>query len=327
VKEIGVMNNKIVKNYLKHVIRIIGIVLFIMILARINLSQAFEIILDSNPVLVFFYVIVSVLVIFSIRAYKWKYLLNSQSIKISFFETLSLFFSSFFFASVTPGRLGEFIRIYYIKEKGHSTGKAAVSMFIDRIQDIVFLTILGILGALVLSSAFIDLAIIGSICLGVFIFLSVCFFISKKLRKMIYNSLFIILSGSLKKYFKTNIDDFFLDLKMTKSSVIAISSLLTVFAWSVFYLAFYLIAITMSIPISFFYVIICLSITSLVTLLPISISGVGTRDAAMILVFSQISLTSESAVAFSTVVLAHYLFPMLLGLFIWIFNPIKINKC
>ncbi len=54
-----------------------------------------------------------------------------------------------------------------------------------------------------------------------------------------------------------------------------------------------------------------LVITTLITLIPISISGLGTREVAMIYLFQQLSLPKEAAVLYS---LSLFLISILLGI-------------
>ena len=69
-----------------------------------------------------------------------------------------------------------------------------------------------------------------------------------------------------------------------------------------------------------------MSISSIVTLLPLSFSGIGTRDAALIYLFSIISFSQETALIFSfLILLTFHIFGGLIGAVCFYKKPIKYN--
>jgi len=314
------------KNF-RWILRLIGLLLFIVILRKIDLIKIFMIFSKSNMPMIFFCIIINIIIIYLIRAYKWKILLASQKIKISFKEAIIIFFASLFIGSVTPGRIGELIRIYYIKRKGFSLGKSSVSIFIDRIQDIIFLVIMGILGLAIFLSIFKKQVMIISGTLIIVIVLSIVFILNKKIRLFLYNFFInFLLPNQFRKSFKKNINDFVFDLSRIKYLILIKTFLLTLLAWFTYYFILFSIAKVMNINMPFIYFVACLSISSLVTILPISFSGIGTRDIIFILIFSKFGLSSESAVAFSAVILFTYVLTTFFGLISWLYNPIKMRS-
>lgn len=89
-----------------------------------------------------------------------------------------------------------------------------------------------------------------------------------------------------------------------KTIKIIIPVVATFIGYSIFYYQCYLMALSLRIPISLFGVIFCISISSLMSLIPITISGIGTRDATLIFLFSLLGLTKEAAVSFSIIFLS-----------------------
>ena len=99
---------------------------------------------------------------------------------------------------------------------------------------------------------------------------------------------------------------------------------LTLSGWILYYLTVYLLAASINIHIPFFFLVACVSITAVITLIPISISGIGTRDAVLILLFAQLGLSQESAVAFAVMILFMYAVNGLIGLVAWLYKPVRI---
>jgi hypothetical protein len=91
-----------------------------------------------------------------------------------------------------------------------------------------------------------------------------------------------------------------------------------VYAW--------LLALSLGIGVEPAFFVLVIPIISLLDLLPISISGIGTRDAALIFLFGLQGIPPESAVAFSLLYLfMSYWLVALVGALFWIQNPIKMD--
>ena len=88
-----------------------------------------------------------------------------------------------------------------------------------------------------------------------------------------------------------------------------------------------LLTIAMQVEISFLNVCFFMALSSLVTFLPISISGLGTRDAILIYLFSIINISKENAVVFSLLIfITFYINGGLLGAIFFNTNPINMKK-
>jgi len=69
-----------------------------------------------------------------------------------------------------------------------------------------------------------------------------------------------------------------------------------------------------------------MAVTSLLSLLPVSISGIGVRDASLVILLSRLGISNGQAMAFSFMVLCIFYFGgSLLGFIFWLWHPIKIN--
>jgi hypothetical protein len=89
----------------------------------------------------------------------------------------------------------------------------------------------------------------------------------------------------------------------------------------------YLLALSIGIDVGLFFFILVIPIISLLDLLPISISGIGTRDIALIFLFGLKSISAEQAVAFSLIYLfMSYWLIALIGAGVYLKYPIEIPK-
>lgn len=80
-----------------------------------------------------------------------------------------------------------------------------------------------------------------------------------------------------------------------------------------------------NIDIPYYYLIACIAIASIVSIIPIAISGIGTRDATSVFLFSLLGKNREAAVSLSLLVLLMMAINGLIGYFVWIKYPIRLS--
>ena len=102
--------------------------------------------------------------------------------------------------------------------------------------------------------------------------------------------------------------------------------LLTVLVWALVFLLAYYIAVLFGIDVDLKYVVLIMPIVTLVELIPISVSGLGTRDATVIYFFSVVGISSAAAVGFSIgyLFIGTYL-TALAGFLMWLRHPVKLG--
>lgn len=83
------------------------------------------------------------------RFVKWHYYLNLLNISISKIDSFAIFMSGLVM-SVTPGKMGELLKSYLVKElTGESFSKTAPIVMVERITDFISVVFLAVIGAFV----------------------------------------------------------------------------------------------------------------------------------------------------------------------------------
>ena len=77
----------------------------------------------------------------------------------------------------------------------------------------------------------------------------------------------------------------------------------------------------LNLELSFFQVVLIMTITSLITLIPISFFGIGTRDAGLLVVFKWFGYAPEQAVALSMALLLLRIAIVCMGSIFWFIDP------
>jgi uncharacterized protein (TIRG00374 family) len=307
---------------------VIGIFIFIIILTRIDISSLIAVFAAINPLLLLSALVVNGIAIV-VKSYKWKIIVSTVNSKFSLQESVRAFLVGFSFSVLTPAKLGDFIRAFYVKNSECSTGKALSTVVTDRLIDIVILIIIAITGIFlfsylyhieILSAALLILLAAGAVS-------GIAVIANKDLLSRILRPFFnLFMPGTYKKqvseYYHEFYNGLFTFYHHRAEFLLAIT--VAFLSWIPPFIYGYLLARSIGIPISLMYFFIVIPIISLLDLLPISISGIGTRDAALIFLFGLQGISAESAVAFSLLYLfLSYWLVALVGAVFWIQHPIE----
>jgi len=310
---------------IKKISRLIGIVIIILILRKLDFSEIKEIILGTNK----YYLVLGLsltLVGAFIKSVRWNYLKRIQNINYSIKDSFIMYCTGILLGIITPGRLGELAKIFYIKKDGYSYGKSALSIIFDRIFDIVFLVIFSVLGMLFFINFF-EKGIILVVISIPLILIILYFIIQNNLIKNAFSKIFrFLIPIKYQKSWQINAQDFINDWKKFKKqnyiSIITITSL----AWLIYYCQMFILSKSLNINIPFFYLAVSVTIAGIVSMIPISYSGIGTRDLILISFFSVVFISQEMAVAFSSLILLTHLIMVIVGFFCWLKKPISFDK-
>ena len=308
---------------MKKYIKYLGIVVLLIILAKIDVNKLLQILVNVNLIFLVTAIILNIPQLF-LKSLRWNRLLLIQGINYSKITSFLTYMSSLYIGFVTPGRLGEFIKAVYLKsDKGISLSKGMSSVLVDRLFDLYLLIILGligiwkfdILGKLSNTSLFLliifvlfPLIILNKQLMGKVIGLIYKFVIKKK--------------AQLRDKIEERFEDFYNGINQLINLKLIFSAFLTCLSYSVFFIQCYLIAIAMGISINFITITLFMAISNLISFIPISISGLGTRDAILIYLFSLIDLNPELAVSYAFLVfITFFVCGGLMGGVAWLIRP------
>lgn len=232
---------------------------------------------------------------------RWKLLMNTQNINYSYKESLVMYTMGYTLGVITPGKLGELIKFYYLKKDGYPLFKSIIVILLDRGIDLVLLLIIASVSLFKLLHNIVYISILLIIIFAILIFIVSA---NQKLLDKFINGLIPkkVISSAIINYNKLYVD--FEKPSLYQSClIIALSFAIT----STSFIGCYLLAYSLNIDISFIDLVACYSVSTVVALIPISIYGIGIRDISMITLFSIFGLSKESAIAFSTLCVICYL--------------------
>lgn len=215
--------------------------------------------------------------------FRWKLLLPEQ---FTLRRLFSLYMIGSFFSSFLPGVIGgDAVKAYYLNKDAKKLSLTVASIFMDRYLGYVALILMGMLG---LPFAFSLLA--GSPYKWVmpaffvaFVFGSLLFFGLQLGKRFTFLAEFY-------EYFMT-----FKDKKPVVLKAVLISAVIQIMGFT----SVALLSAAMGEHIPFSLLCVFLPIIITLTTLPISISGIGVREGAFVLLFGLIKVTPEAATSLS----------------------------
>jgi uncharacterized protein (TIRG00374 family) len=290
------------KRHYTFLLRLLGIVLIILILTRIDVRKTFELIRSARVFPLAFVAATSFLAVI-MRAWRWHILLRAQGIVLSFPRAVHVYAASYFIGSVTPARVGEVARAYYLARTGACSGwEALPSVLADRLLDVIVVLILGISGLFFWN--FLDLS--GTMVVLVSLVLcSSLFLFSPRISGLVAEKLFF--KGPfrrwLKKYEAGGVD-FTQGLMALTGRNIVIPFVLTLAIYATYFMQASIIVYALGIPAGYFDIGLALSCAMIVSMVPVTIAGIGTREAALIFFLGRLGISAEQSVSFSLVIFA-----------------------
>ncbi len=310
----------------KQKFKLIGIILFAVILSRIDFTDLLKSITNTKLLIYFLSFLFSIPAIF-LRSFRWKlFSTDRQSIDLKNLSAFRFYWIAVFWGAITPGKIGEMFKIKYLREEGLGWGEAAAATIIDRLVDLICLVILFYLGILFISGIFISqLPAITLLILVAIAAVIISFFIRRNLYKVLQKIIYRLFRNSNADQIEKAVIDFNASVKSYRIRTWVLSAMLTIIAWIIFAIQRYFIAMALGLHIDVFDYCIIMFVVAFVTLIPVSVEGIGTRDAILIYLLGFYGVSPGEAVALSMLILGLMLFNTMLGAFLY-FGSIKKNQ-
>lgn len=289
----------------------ISIAIMYFLLRSQDLDTLWQTFASVNPLAVVF-VAVLFLCTQSISTFRWSVILR-KDVKISYFRLLSIYFVGMFFNNFLPTMVGgDLVKGYYLYKYSKKGDIALASIFMDRYSGFAALMCITAL-ALIPGYALIK----GTALPGFFVFL-IGGFAAMSL---------IIWVGPLHSWamrildrihfygINKKIDTFYKVLMGYKSHR---DILLKIFGCSVLVqggiiIGYFVLGSGLGIEVPLGYYFLFIPLTTAISMLPISLSGLGIREGAFIYLFTMVGASKEQAIALSLLWFATCAFVSIIG--------------
>lgn len=255
---------------------LLTIAIFLFIFSKIDVKQVIELMIKVNIplfLLAFFVYIFSLLV----SAMRWRKIVASSEYSITYFQSIYIIIGALPLIAFTPSRSGDLVKAYFLKNKVPMTITAG-TVLTEKFFDFGILIILIIFGCYLTNFSMNSPTITGLFV--IFVALLIIFFFILFSEKRIQNEKIKNLLNSLHKMSKNYV---------ACSQVFGFSLII----WICAILQTFLLAEALGFLIPLSILTKNLPITILTGMIPVTLGGMGTRDAAMIILFSSFGTTEQ----------------------------------
>jgi uncharacterized protein (TIRG00374 family) len=304
--------------------RTIGLILLVFLLQQLDMRYLIDTFKQAHLGTILIATILLILLI-AIKTVRWQAILGALNLSLPWREAYLAYFASIFIGFLTPGRLGEFGRAFYVHDEGNSqSGLAISSVLADRLFDLYTLLIVG--GTAIFS--------IGTVQYRLWM---IIFFLLALLPLVLFlhDSTFNWLrnvASRLGRYGRKLFDpNGWLAgirhglLKMGTKAIV-VCAVLTITAYGVYFTQCFLLSKSLALDVNYSVIMFSVALGSLITLLPFSVSGLGTREATIVAYLSTVGVAAEKALSFSFLVfVTFYVIGGLVGAIAWLVHPLRLD--
>ncbi len=229
------------------------------------------------------------------RYLKWDYYLSLLKVNIKKIDSFSIFMSGLIM-SVTPGKMGELLKAYLVKEVSKTpVSKTWPIIFAERITDFISLIMITLIGAYIFN--FGRGIVIG---VGLFFVLLLIVISNKKIAFSIIKQL--EKNKFLKKHLKSIHNAYESSYQMLKPKPLIKMVLLSLVAWSFECLGYHIILINFGMKISFLWAAFSYGFSTIVGALTMLPGGLGVTEGSLTFMLIKNNFPKDLAVASTFIV-------------------------
>ena len=318
-------NFKHVKKYLP----IIGILILFYIIYTLDFEKIKTAFLSIHPSYILLALSITLPRVL-IRNTAWQMIQREQKISINYWMSLRILLIGFFYSSITPGYIGHLMRIPYLKEETKQPyGKLFINVFLEvmiRAFSLYIMVTIGLLLILDLSYEMTNILIIWIIWILVMITILLFFIKKERGEKILFTLVKYFIPMKLKKNTKNFFKTFYEDIPQIKKLVIPF--LLGAVTWVIVFSQEYMYVLALGLKIPYLYFLLLFPLANVAGFIPITVGGLGVREAAGILIFTTIFAVSKEEILVVSLLgfLTVEVFTGLIGFILSLTDTVKVEE-
>ena len=263
------------------------------------------------------------------KSWRWRELLKELGFATpTLREACTLFMIGQFAGGATPGQTGDFVRAWYLRERGAPLSASLFSILIDRLLDFFILAILSLFGLV----AFLDIfpaavrpaILVSTVGFAIAVGFAVPALIARGPRRWLMTRLGRIAPKSVGDRLARW--QGLLDALDGRPKLLLLLLLSTVAATAVVMVRIWLLYRALDVVIPVGLLVSASALISILQTLPVSVAGVGVRDAVLVAVLTHHGYSAEHALALSALFLLLTVEQMLIGFFVSMRHPLGASR-
>ena len=259
------------------------------------------------------------------KAWRWRVLLKELGLATpTLREACTLFMIGQFAGGATPGQTGDFVRAWYLRERGAPLSAALFSILIDRLLDFFLLAILSLFGLV----AFLDIfptalrpaILVTTVGFAIVVAITVPALIARGPRRWLMTRMGRLAPRSVGDRLERW--QGLLDALEGRPALALTLLFATIAATAVVMVRIWLLYRALDVVIPVPLLVSASALISILQTLPVSVAGVGVRDAVLVAVLTHHGYAPERALALSALFLLLTVEQMLIGFFVSMKHPL-----
>jgi glycosyltransferase 2 family protein len=248
-----------------------------------------------------------------IKAWRWNMLMHELGMRAPpLGYSMALYMIGLYLGGLTPGQSGDFIKAWYLKERGEQLPPALFSIVLDRLFDFVIMALLALLALIEFLDLLPEIAQIATIIFAVLVLTLTPLLMARRPREWMIARVLPLLPTRIRTVIArwgTQLGALSLRPALLGKLLLASvgSAASTVARVYVLYVAMSLVNIPLLAIIS------STALLAILQALPISFAGIGVRDAILVLILGRYGYSTEQALALSALFLVINIEHILIG--------------
>ncbi|HEX8222169.1 MAG TPA: lysylphosphatidylglycerol synthase transmembrane domain-containing protein [Chloroflexia bacterium] len=297
-------------------LRIAGTLLFVALLVWLDLSGALPLEKVWSALAGADFRLVALSIAFYVpflvvKAARWRIVSAILNVPLSWGEAWRIYGIGLAAGTFTPGQAGDALKAWYVQRKGYTLARGLGSSVLDRLFDVAGLAVLGLVGVLVYGGRFAGQAP-ALVAWVVVCVAAVAFLAWNRTRTWAVN----FVARRLARFRgpgPASEEGWSLD-----APTVAYAGLLTLASFAISIFRVWLLAASVGIMLGPLEVSGFVGLTTAAALVPVTVGGVGTRDAIAALAFTQLGYAPAQGIAVSLLILVLNLAQAITGWLIWL---------
>jgi glycosyltransferase 2 family protein len=310
------------KKYLPWLLKLLGPLLLVVFLSKANLAGMVETLRGADlwPVALSLLLMPPFVLI---KSWRWARLLREMNLRLDMRTAMALYTVGLFYGATTPGQAGDLLKAVYLRDRGHPLAPAMLSVVLDRLFDLLVMAAMGTLGIFALGqllpSRGMQTALVVAMGLGLVVLTVVL--TAHGPRQWVLTVVLARVAPRLKSSLdRWNSQLAGLTLRPSLIGVILGASLISAcFTFWRLWLLFQALGLS-AVPL---YVVVGASaLIAVLQVLPISVAGVGVRDAVLIAILLPYGYRNDQALILSALFLLINIEHILIGFIVSFWYPL-----
>ena len=259
------------------------------------------------------------------KAWRWRRLIAELGVPVpSLAQSVTLFLIGQFAGGATPGQSGDFVRAWYLRERGSALSTALFSVLFDRLLDFLLLSLVSLVGLM----AFLDVfppalrpPILGAtVGFAAVVVVVVPALMARGSRRWLLGQMRRLVPPSMRlrlERWQTLLDSLQVHPRLVMALLAA-----TVVATVVVMVRIWLLFRALDVVVPSALLVASAALISILQTLPVSVAGVGVRDAVLVAVLARHGYPAERALALSALFLVLVIEQMLIGFLVAMRHPL-----